>query len=1833
MDLWARIKGKDYPITTGANFADELSETLDSGNIRLTHIHELIDIKPYDDVIIHDGTYTGRSYDEGYTGSGFYKHMICFSPIREQLSVDEADLSDELVNDSDSTYKSWYFNYNISLVSETKGLEKVPLPNRTITQPLRTEETTVNAKTLYDVAKEMIDLYSPYIKYSSDGNEWVNKRKYHFYEGTDVTHLGYKTIQLLKSKSCPEMSFQLPNLREVLNRIFNVVDALPIVKDGIICYRSLSKRNNKFSVWVKDSSGNLVPSKKGWGRDVWQMDGGSYTDRLIREHSNSLSKYSITHMVEDLGFKNSDSGKLTLDNMRLELTYPIYDIRKVYMCYWKTKGNDTTTVFKVKQDITKLVLRAEQRQLLSEDWTKYSYTSCDNEEELRKFKYTTIGYYQFSKNIGGWGERYTYLDHSLFANFRYTNTVIENIFNFYNRVSPYGTIDISKLMTPLDDGKVKIDFVTGDIYKVFNDIPTYIDETAPGGSVTRKITDKDGPISKYIYDSSDLSSNNLTKWFSDFTLFLKTVFFEVEYDGVISSSVVVSKSEHDGPIVTRDNPSNSLAFVENDGANEREKVDRLGNASLVLEQVALKPSELQEIGDYRTDDALVDGEEPLHKDEVVYRKSFTVFKDHVDAQYNLCKDYVLRNYFTSVYAKLRPFSYTSREESVERKENKTVQVFLSLNHSYYQTLDSLKSVYIKDKNEFLSKVLSFYKETTYNNYGTVIKNEENNCAYMYIPYDESYGDKEGKYWGLFQCDFQKYGTGNTLCFNIVMQDSISAGVYMSRFAPNFGSYVSNTLFTTIDTEKNLDLLSSSLQEWYILPSNEDTGYIDEMQFGIGRLENDTDTYVSTKVATYKSVLAPQIWSSSVDLGEKFYDRSIGVRYYEGDTWNNTANDTEVNKYGSSLSTFMKAKFGDNYNVKKDGSERLNVTLETEFIADNNIFISNNMVLLSDAYGLVEKRYSDYAFSLDILKSMSFSQNWAVWRMFKDGGYSGWGENLAFIPTLDISMPPSYKTSMKTIDFTTYDNVPSFTWTNASGKTLLVNITKIEWVPIRVAMREIYGVDVNTYPDNEAWPAPKITMYVVYEGVYTELVSKFCPVVPSDSSFYPVLNLRNANNPTWTDTIDGAYIDIMEGLGTTYTYENISDSLRAKLFKSGTNYQSGDNMINCTIMFPIFAILKQFYKSGGTSNYVTDYYFDKANQPTLAFKNLTSSFVDLNTQGIIPTKMAYFQLETDSTGSEYWKQDTSKTVEVGYSSKIITLCAGDSEDLLKSKNMQWRRSYRQLTEEDIYTEYDNGDGIGNPITLASSKLGQCLTLVFSGGSVPANGSVSLFYFEDNKWKFVFGVNNIENKDVSVINIYVSLVENREKTVYDSNMDPTYKINDYSKEKITQYGYGNFVSGGAGGTAPDDTYHTYKYVDGNGAVLASGEYKGDTPPEYTGTTPTKDEDDAYTYTFSKWGQTTDDLGNVTFTAIFEATRKSATGDIDYGDGDNTDLKTYVFKDSNNNVYMSGTFNPTEGEPDASIYKGETPTKDGYKFTGWTKTYDSDGNIIFYAQFSETVTVIWKNDDSSVLATETQYIVGDTPSYPNSTNPVSTKDSSATFSGWSPTISKITSVGTYVYIAQYQWETTVSTWTSLEQIRTLVGNPTSGTISFVDATGSDDSPALASKNSLSTDSLIGWSEYGVSEVTNDNGEDWFTGYLFNKELTKVTWNLTSATLTLEKFGTTPYAKAYSNQTYVSTSQTVPWNYYGSSVTVLEWMAGTTVGTKAVPYKYYWYYNANTDTEYTYQYTGSTNFAKDASKETSWKQITSEPTAIYDSDSCSIPETEWGNVYVKGFKVTHIE
>lgn len=200
----------------------------------------------------------------------------------------------------------------------------------------------------------------------------------------------------------------------------------------------------------------------------------------------------------------------------------------------------------------------------------------------------------------------------------------------------------------------------------------------------------------------------------------------------------------------------------------------------------------------------------------------------------------------------------------------------------------------------------------------------------------------------------------------------------------------------------------------------------------------------------------------------------------------------------------------------------------------------------------------------------------------------------------------------------------------------------------------------------------------------------------------------------------------------------------------------------------------------------------------------------------------------------------------------------------------------------------------------------------------------------------------------------------------------------------------------------TPYTITWVDGNGEVVETDTVIHGETPSYNGTTPVKNSDEQYTYTFTGWSpEITPATADATYTAVFD--QSVNTYNVIWQNYDGTELDT--------EVYEYGVL-PT--------YKGEIPTKASsemydYTFAGWTPTVDTVTREITYtAVYDETFrtyTVTFKNWNGDTLYTQ-EFTYNAYPDYQGETptKPSDTEHDYLFEGQWSPTLAPVTDDVTY-------------------------------------------------------------------------------------------------------------------------------------------------------------------------------------------------------------------------------
>lgn len=220
--------------------------------------------------------------------------------------------------------------------------------------------------------------------------------------------------------------------------------------------------------------------------------------------------------------------------------------------------------------------------------------------------------------------------------------------------------------------------------------------------------------------------------------------------------------------------------------------------------------------------------------------------------------------------------------------------------------------------------------------------------------------------------------------------------------------------------------------------------------------------------------------------------------------------------------------------------------------------------------------------------------------------------------------------------------------------------------------------------------------------------------------------------------------------------------------------------------------------------------------------------------------------------------------------------------------------------------------------------------------------------------------------------------------------------------------NAVAGGGGG-GEEPVYHTVKFYNGD-VLLDSVQVLHSMSASYTGSEPTKESTDQYSYTFSGWSKTKggaasdDALKNVTSNRSVYAAFVSAVRSyqLHFYNDDGTEL-----------LYTANVAYGADG-----MYVGAEPTKEStaqydYDFAGWSKTpggsADNDaianvtGDRNVYAAFNSTVrsyTVRFWNETTLLQTVTVPY--GGSASY---TGDEPTKDGDYAFNGWNPSPTNVT------------------------------------------------------------------------------------------------------------------------------------------------------------------------------------------------------------------------------------
>ena len=284
------LNGVSRKYKPGLTIKEKLNADLDEGMVIFTDT-ESLSIQPFDEVVISIG-----DFDKNMLVSDIWRITVSYNTPKE-------------------------YNYQTWLTSPTIQLQRIVLPNRTITQPISGTKTSI-----YEVMSNYVSIYAPDFTISSE-------------------------LQTLTTNvDCPELQWNRPTLYEVFNDLLSEVDCVVTMKEfDVITYLDLNVVGDDISdVRFTDITLN--------------QNAQDYANKIECEVENAIVNKRNTTVVEWVSVKTDDDALLTTSNAKIILEHTIDKINSILISYpidgYSTvplTGTDITSYLleKMAYDLTK----------------------------------------------------------------------------------------------------------------------------------------------------------------------------------------------------------------------------------------------------------------------------------------------------------------------------------------------------------------------------------------------------------------------------------------------------------------------------------------------------------------------------------------------------------------------------------------------------------------------------------------------------------------------------------------------------------------------------------------------------------------------------------------------------------------------------------------------------------------------------------------------------------------------------------------------------------------------------------------------------------------------------------------------------------------------------------------------------------------------------------------------------------------------------------------------------------------------------------------------------------------------------------------------------------------------------------------------------------------------------------------------------------------------------------------------------------------------------------------------------------------------------------------
>lgn len=797
MKLKAILEGQKnntsaYNLVVGSVFKEELNETLDSGSIIISNVEpsRKLELEPYQYVYIYD------------TESNFEKYFLIDNFIENYVNLDTP-----------------YYEYTIALMSETKLLEKIQLPNRTIRNPLKAPQLKVN-----ELIGQFCKLYIPSVKYfNKNSNTWSYQQIIDYQSVIDVNSIF--------NVDCPDMEFNHPTLRQVLTSLMQVVGCLPRVINHKLTYVNLRLKPTAF----------IIPNGRKYIVST-SNSSDSYNTSIQTLGENIVGENNIVKN-ETLGFRDVENVFLKhTENLKLTTEFPIKEIKSLKMnvpvnFYFgmgvihlgdtfisnnfvydnnltKTKigfeiyyssdlGNDIELrycfekVSYLNNNFGKVIYQVLTRsEIYQETATKnivnesyvYSNTLKDNQDynliviELRKGN--DYGYYLISvDNVYHFYMPTLYIvdltslvfetqaRKLLRTDLTYSPETIEDMSKYYYTTLEYtyGNKDISGFSQQYDYvewyGKYQ-NILISNIATIYKSNLDYLGELEDR-IIKYYFTLMPNDITKFRIDRTDYNiiDNVLNTSLSPYSAYT----FNITYIPFNNVNLKFDKiKDIHLPLTQLDNQESAIPSLTAFALREQEKVERIGNN--VVKINASNITNLSEINALNT----------KYNDSIIFSKEIAYYEDFCNVNYIATKDYVLKNYFTNIQTKYRAYRYVEYANTVLRIENRKYYVYL--NTRSFNGSDTLGVGNLTDKQNRKKKINDYFL-------GNLVNQE---TIFDTLDYNIK-ATTDNK---MFRNDLSIIKFNNNIALNYRDFDSVSGGI-------------------GIENPTTVDKLGGYIQKWYI----------------------------------------------------------------------------------------------------------------------------------------------------------------------------------------------------------------------------------------------------------------------------------------------------------------------------------------------------------------------------------------------------------------------------------------------------------------------------------------------------------------------------------------------------------------------------------------------------------------------------------------------------------------------------------------------------------------------------------------------------------------------------------------------------------------------------------------------------------------------------------------------------------------------------------------------------------------------------------------------------------------------------------------------------------